>query len=89
MIDRLARVYVILIAIIGIAVLALTVTLHLRVLLWNTASGVPLGRLFVLNWIIAAALLGLAKERNIFANEIRVLPSWIPAVLMPPSSTWL
>ncbi len=80
--DRLARAYIILLAAIGIGVLALTFFLHLRALLRNSAEHVSLGHLFTLNWIVAVALLGLAKERNVWANEMRNLPRWIPKALV-------
>ncbi|GGA58128.1 hypothetical protein GCM10011507_06880 [Edaphobacter acidisoli] len=74
MIAKLAKTYILLLLIIGILGLTLTIFLHIRALL---GVGFPINHLFVVDFAIAVPLLGLAKERNVWANEIKALPTWV------------
>jgi hypothetical protein len=81
MIYRLARAYVIFLATVGTLVLVLTFALHLRVLVGSSPVNLSFPHIFLILFGIAIALLGLAKERNIWANEVKVLPKWVRLVL--------
>ena len=78
MVSRLARGYVFASAIIGCLVLAIMVILHVRALLGNTFS---VDHAFGLAMLSSLPLLGLAKDRNIWRNEMRVLPAWVRTVV--------
>jgi hypothetical protein len=74
MIAKLAKTYIMLLLILGTLTLTLTIFLHIRALL---GIGFPINHLFITDFAIAIPLVGLAKERNIWANEIKALPKWV------------
>lgn len=74
MTERFARLYVLVLSIAGSIVLALIFFWHLRALFGERVLFKPM---FVLSLGVAVPLLGLAKERNIWANEMRILPQWV------------
>src|ERR1700733_2941797 len=78
MVGRLARVYVFASALIGCLVLAIMVILHIRALFGNTFS---VSHGFALVILSSLPLLGLAKDRNIWGNEMRALPAWVRTVV--------
>src|ERR1700679_2253729 len=73
-IAKLAKTYIVLLLILGALSLTLTVFLHIRALL---GISFPINHLFIVDFAIAIPLVGLAKERNIWVNEIRALPKWV------------
>ncbi|HWZ00419.1 MAG TPA: hypothetical protein VNX17_05035 [Edaphobacter sp.] len=74
MIAKLAKTYILLLLILGSLSLTLTIFLHIRALL---GIGFPINHLFITDFAIAIPLVGLAKERNVWANEIKALPKWV------------
>jgi hypothetical protein len=74
MIAKLAKTYILLLLILGTLSLTLTIFLHIRALF---GIGFSINRLFITDFAIAIPLLGLAKERNVWANEIKALPKWV------------
>ena len=79
MASRLARAYVIATAVVATFVLILFVVLHIRALLGH---GLSMLHLFALGMITSMPLLGLAKDRNIWVNEMRVLPDWVRSTMI-------
>jgi hypothetical protein len=79
MIYRLARAYVIFFAVTGTLVLALTIFLHFWALRGNDIS---LHHLSVVDIVVAVPILGLAKGKNIWANEMKALPRWVRKVVL-------
>jgi hypothetical protein len=74
MLAKLAKTYILLLLILGTLSLTLTIFLHIRALL---GIGFPINHLFITDFAIAIPLVGLAKERNVWANEIKALPKWV------------
>jgi hypothetical protein len=81
MIYRLARAYVVFLATAGTLLLALTFALHVRVLIGRTPVTLSFPHIFLVLFGVALPLLGLAKERNIWANEVKALPKWVRSAL--------
>lgn len=74
MIAKLAKTYILLLLILGSLSLTLTIFLHIRALF---GIGFPINHLFITDFAIAIPLVGLAKERNVWVNEIKALPKWV------------
>jgi hypothetical protein len=77
--GRLAKVYLFVSAIIGSLVLAIMVILHVRSLFGNTFS---VFHVFPVVVFSSLPLLGLAKDRNIWRNEMRALPTWVRTLVV-------
>jgi hypothetical protein len=75
MLSKLARIYVYLLAVLMSLLFAFLLTIHITLLFGNDF---PVGgRLFALIFAINVPALTLAKNRNVFANELKQFPAWV------------